>query len=85
MIEIPRNNITKGNAKNRNVISKFVSNISEYFLYILNPIFYLKLQKQALYISTTPIFGFPTQPKVVHFNCAQSLKKQDSCRYNPQI
>ena len=45
MIEIPRNNITKGNAKNRNVISKFVSNIGEYFLYILNINFYLKLQK----------------------------------------
>ena len=36
MIEMPRNNITKGNAKNKIIISKFVSNIGEYFLYILN-------------------------------------------------
>jgi hypothetical protein len=32
MIVMPRNNITKGNAKDRSVISKFVSDIGEYFL-----------------------------------------------------
>ena len=32
MIVMPRNNITKGNAKDRSVISKFESDIGEYFL-----------------------------------------------------